>query len=308
MQRVLLATDGSTHADHAAWLLSHLPHEDHLHITVLTVLQVPEVHFAYPTAGWISECLEREREDALSAFSKIEEMFEGANVTLEHCLKEGHRARQIVDLAEKRGVDLIVLGARGRSAVDRILLGSVSDYVATQAPCSVLVVRESDTRQTKRPLKVTIAYEATGPARAALEEFGEFGWGPNVSVDVVTVVSPPPHFLGETFADLEASLEQAKRDGEEAVTAVVPVAPAARSLVIQNQHVGDGLVRHLETQEADLVVVGETKRHLLGRVLLGSVSLFVLRHAPCSVWITRNRIIRGAAKKDTADAAVPADN
>src|SRR6056297_318706 len=141
MQKVLLATDGSSYAENATWLLSHLPHAENLEVIVLTVLQAPDVHFAYPTTNWISECMERERGEAVAAFATVKEMFQGANVTLQHFIREGHRAATIVDVAEEQEVDVIVMGARGHSAVDRILLGSTSDYVATQAPCSVLVVR-----------------------------------------------------------------------------------------------------------------------------------------------------------------------
>jgi nucleotide-binding universal stress UspA family protein len=71
------------------------------------------------------------------------------------------------------------------------------------------------------------------------------------------------------------------------------VAPSVHSYVIECDHIGDGIVKFSEEQDCDLVVMGNTSRSKLGRWLLGSVSRYVLRHAPCSVWITRNRTIRG---------------
>jgi len=47
----------------------------------------------------------------------------------------------IVEAAERDGVDLVVVGSRGLSGVARVLLGSVSEYVAIHAHCSVLVAR-----------------------------------------------------------------------------------------------------------------------------------------------------------------------
>lgn len=44
-------------------------------------------------------------------------------------------------LAEERGADAIVIGSRGRGAIKRALLGSVSQYVTNNAPCAVVVVR-----------------------------------------------------------------------------------------------------------------------------------------------------------------------
>jgi len=50
-------------------------------------------------------------------------------------------ASAIVDVAEEEGYDLIVIGNKGRSAVNRFLLGSVSNKVVHHAPCNVLLVR-----------------------------------------------------------------------------------------------------------------------------------------------------------------------
>lgn len=47
----------------------------------------------------------------------------------------------IPEAAVREGSDLVVVGSRGLSSVARVLLGSVSEYVATHAHCSVLVVR-----------------------------------------------------------------------------------------------------------------------------------------------------------------------
>ena len=52
----------------------------------------------------------------------------------------GDPAREIVRYATRHGVDLIVLGAHGRSGVNRILLGSVAERVVRTAPCPVLTV------------------------------------------------------------------------------------------------------------------------------------------------------------------------
>ena len=47
----------------------------------------------------------------------------------------------IVRYATDKGIDLIIMGSRGKSAVDRFLVGSVTTKVVAHAPCSVLVIR-----------------------------------------------------------------------------------------------------------------------------------------------------------------------
>jgi nucleotide-binding universal stress UspA family protein len=55
--------------------------------------------------------------------------------------REGDPADAILDVAEERGSDLIVVGNKGMSGAKRFLLGSVPNKVSHHAPCSVLIIR-----------------------------------------------------------------------------------------------------------------------------------------------------------------------
>jgi nucleotide-binding universal stress UspA family protein len=55
--------------------------------------------------------------------------------------REGDPADAILDVAEERGADLVVVGHRGLTGARRFLLGSVPHRVSHHAPCSVLIVR-----------------------------------------------------------------------------------------------------------------------------------------------------------------------
>jgi nucleotide-binding universal stress UspA family protein len=56
-------------------------------------------------------------------------------------IEVGHPAEHLVAMAEREGVDLIVMGRRGRTATARWLLGSVSERVLRYAHCPVTVVK-----------------------------------------------------------------------------------------------------------------------------------------------------------------------
>ena len=73
------------------------------------------------------------------AVSKLKSMKTALAITSE--VIQGPPREVIVDEAEKRGVDLIVMGSRGLGAWTRLLLGSVSNAVVHHAKCSVEVVR-----------------------------------------------------------------------------------------------------------------------------------------------------------------------
>lgn len=293
MKKILLATDGSENAEEAAWFLAHLPHSEKLELVVVTVLQEPVLTRSSASAGWIIAAIEREKTLANATFEKIKQMFDGANVSLSNVIQTGHRGETIVQIAKEQGVELVVVGACGHSTVGRILLGSTSDFVATQAHCSVLAIRPTGLRKSRSSLRVAIGYVESDAAHAAMEEFKEIRWGRQAEVHIATVVSYFQKFAEPIYVDTDAISEAAKSMVSGAAALLLETVPNVKTQVIVNDHFGEGLVQFAETNKCDLVVVGETHRNAIGRFLLGSTSRFVLRHAPCSVWIARNRIAEG---------------
>lgn len=294
MKKILLATDGSEPSLDAARFLAHLPHNEAIELIVVTALFVPGTSDTYLVGDWMETCMAQERKSADAAVEKIEALFQGANVQLRHIVRKGNPSETIVAVAKEVQPGLVVIGATGQSAVARMLLGSTSDYVATHAPCSVLVVRSTDGLKTNRLLRIAIGYEETEPAQAALEEFAEFDWAGDTDVRVVSVTYQPGFFEVPSERSSPDFVEQAARRLQD-------VAPNAKGELIHYDHIGEGLVSYLSAKQVDLVVVGETPRSRLGRVLMGSMTRFILRHAPCSVWITRNRTVHGVKKPPSQD-------
>ena len=64
-----------------------------------------------------------------------------AGVEVETFARQGDPADAILDVAEERGSDLIVVGNKGMTGAKRFLLGSVPNKVSHHAPCSVLIIR-----------------------------------------------------------------------------------------------------------------------------------------------------------------------
>ncbi len=70
-----------------------------------------------------------------------------AGIQTEYLQSVGMPSRVICEIAQLWGVDLIVIGRRGRSGWHEMWLGSVSNYVLHHAPCSVLTVQNQTQRQ-----------------------------------------------------------------------------------------------------------------------------------------------------------------
>lgn len=67
--------------------------------------------------------------------------FADSGVPLETAQASGEAAREILELAQSQGFDLIVMSTHGRSGFQRWLFGSVAEKVMRHAPCPVLAIR-----------------------------------------------------------------------------------------------------------------------------------------------------------------------
>jgi nucleotide-binding universal stress UspA family protein len=81
------------------------------------------------------------REDVQATLEAAAAEIRAAGVAVEVFARQGDPADAILDVAEERGSDLIVLGNKGMTGAKRFLLGSVPNKVSHHAPCSVLIIR-----------------------------------------------------------------------------------------------------------------------------------------------------------------------
>ncbi len=70
---------------------------------------------------------------------------QGSTVELERLVVHGVAAEEIVRVAKELQCDLVVMGTHGRGGLARVLVGSIADDVARNAPCPVLTVRTQNT-------------------------------------------------------------------------------------------------------------------------------------------------------------------
>jgi nucleotide-binding universal stress UspA family protein len=84
------------------------------------------------------------REDVDATLSDAAGGARQAGVEVATFAREGDPADAILDVAEERDADLIVVGNKGMTGAKRFLLGSVPNRVSHHAPCSVLIIRTSE--------------------------------------------------------------------------------------------------------------------------------------------------------------------
>ena len=81
------------------------------------------------------------REDVESTLKEGADGIKSSGVEAETFAREGDPADAILEVAEEKGADLIVVGNKGMSGAKRFVLGSVPNKVSHHAPCSVMIIR-----------------------------------------------------------------------------------------------------------------------------------------------------------------------
>ena len=135
--RILIAVDGSTGGESATRLGGELAGPDS-EVLVVHAVPLPTVVVGVDQA--ISdETLTYFEETAENAVIAAEKILSEMGVTAERVIRPGAAAHVILDVADERDVDVIVVGHRGLGAVRRFMMGSVSSQLAHHARCAVLL-------------------------------------------------------------------------------------------------------------------------------------------------------------------------
>jgi nucleotide-binding universal stress UspA family protein len=138
--KILAAIDQSTYAENVLTKAIDLAKREEAELTILSVV---EPNFADAAEiGAQQVIFEQFRKNAENLVTQAQQKAKNQGVAAKTLVLEGTSvASRIVQHAEQHGVDLIVMGHKGRSAIERFLVGSVASRVVAYAPCSVLVVR-----------------------------------------------------------------------------------------------------------------------------------------------------------------------
>jgi nucleotide-binding universal stress UspA family protein len=134
--KILYPTDFSTMGKAALDMATSLARDRGAKLLIVHVEEPPIAYGGGELYYGIEEPDRKELQRMLSEVIPID-----ASVGYEHRLLLGSPASAIVHLAEKEGVDMIVMPTHGRTGLSRLLMGSVAEEVVRKAKCPVLTVK-----------------------------------------------------------------------------------------------------------------------------------------------------------------------
>jgi nucleotide-binding universal stress UspA family protein len=192
----------------------------------------------------------------------------------------------LVKKADEWKPDLLVVGSHGRSALARLILGSVSQKVLTEARCSVRIARGRTDAQ-DGPVRIVVGVDGSADAEAAVRAITRRVWPAGSEARVLTAID----------GVLATVAEQPQTDGENewgwARQAVEGAAEALRDAgLVVSSRVAEGNPKRLlpaeaEAWRADCIFLGARGLRGVKRFLLGSVSTAVAARVHCSVEVVR---------------------
>jgi len=294
---VLWATDGSSPAASAVPFLRELAIGAEAHLIALCVAPHAMISGARPDPAFVT------RVTVTAKDQDLQQSFERARHALvcsgletadtEIISRWGNPIEQILQAGRRSKADLIVLGAKGHSNLQLLLLGSVSQGVVQNADRPVLIARPGG-RGFRR---VLVGYDGSAPAARTLQFLKRMALPTPDQLVVSNVVEPftlptgtPLPYRRMAIREAHTINQSRRRKAEHLVQGAVQRFPG---LAVETRYeVLDGvaavqLERAALIHDADVVAVGSRKPSRVRHYLLGSTAEKLVRHAPMSVLVVR---------------------
>lgn len=142
-KKILLPTDGSEHAIKAAAIALKFAKEQNAQVEILSVVAMPERTIdlveLFPNFSGV-KFEDHFKKKGLDIVALTAAAFEQAGISYTARVELGDPAEIICQASEEDGVDLVIIGSRGKS-LSRFVMGSVSTRVSQCSPCPVMIVR-----------------------------------------------------------------------------------------------------------------------------------------------------------------------
>jgi nucleotide-binding universal stress UspA family protein len=217
-------------------------------------------------------------------------------------IPRGVPKQEIRNYAATWNADLILIGSRQRSDIERLFAGSIAQAVLRTAPCSVEIVRQHSFAVPHEGMRLLLATDGSQFSKRAACSVAQRPWPTGTQVKIVSVheflvpagstaaLSPYSIYSEPALTEVTEATRKLAENAVAETKTMIESAGLAISNGSQRVPVGDPrsvLLDEAESCEADLIVVGSHGKHGLDRLVLGSVSESVAMHARCSVEVVR---------------------
>lgn len=288
---ILVATDFSATAALVVDRAIDLARRHESEIALVHVVQPDLPNFASTEMLVVpADYAERLRDVSSEALEQEAERIRAAGVPVSTHLEHGIPAPRITARADALGADLILIGARGHTRFEHLLLGSVVESVVRHANQPVLTIHPTDRRPVEPVGTLLFPTDLSADSEAALDAairllarapesrillLHTFHLAPSVVPFTGFGEAVPPWFVEDAQAVAEKAakpiVERLRRRGFDVEAVIERGDPAEVVLALAAR------------RDVDVVAIGTHPRSPIRRFLLGSTTLRVVEYAPCPV-------------------------
>jgi nucleotide-binding universal stress UspA family protein len=213
------------------------------------------------------------------ADEKFKSFQKAQDVTFEYQVKDGNAAKIIVETAEELEVDLIVIGRKGLSAVERLFIGNVANQVLRNSTIPILVTKKESGKLNLK--KILVPTDFSEQEEVERDYAWEIAKGFDADITLLHILELhdyefPPRVLEEMLDSVLKKLKQRKRREKEDIKITEDVTRAIDAPV--------GIVDYVETNKIDLIVISTCAQSKLERFLLGSTTEKIISHSPIPIF------------------------
>lgn len=298
-RKIVLPLDGSTAAECALPLVRALARRLAIPVELLSVVDLREIsrNVAAAEGLFLDRLVEDESRHSAEYLSKIAKSL-GAVPAATRCEK-GSAAETIIETAAADQHSLVVMATRGRSGLNRFLLGSVAEKVLRASSNPLLLVKATEPIVTagEAPLtSIVVPLDGSDLAEAVLPTVTELARTLDLEVFLVRAYAIPygAYSAGEGFYDpvhLEAFLKILKEEAfdylDKKVTELKRKGLTKVSYVAKEGLSADEIIKFARETPANLVAMSSHGRSGIKRWVLGSVTETVVRHSGDPVLVLR---------------------
>ncbi|MDF9744479.1 universal stress protein [Natrinema salsiterrestre] len=283
--QILFPTDGSEGASVA---FDHVLDIAAAHDSTVHVLNVADTtrDSVVRMRGDVVDVLEREGDRIVGdAVDRARER----NVNAVSEVRQGTPYSTIIDYADSRAIDLVVMPTHGRRGLERFLLGSTTERVVRRADVPVLTLTPDGESVTYPYRDVLVPTDGSDCAREALTVGVEIADAEDAALHLLSVITTTS--LGvDVRSDIQlTTLEESARtilEGAASFAGDAGVDPVSETIEA-GPSIHDAICAYIDGHDIDLVVVGTHGRTGFDRYLLGSVTEQLVRTSPIPVLTVR---------------------
>jgi nucleotide-binding universal stress UspA family protein/uncharacterized membrane protein YfcA len=269
-ERFLAASDGSEYSAAAVREAIGMALKCGAQLNVMSLVATGVEHAALGEA-----VLKQEMDMAQEHLDGIREQALATGVACETHLIHGQTVdREIVELAERLNVDLIVMGRRGRRGLARMMLGHATAQVIGMAHCNVMVIPRAAHVEGRHIVLATDGSRFADAAAITAVGMASFCKARVAVVSVMSTGSGPDN-RAEAEQVVQRVVDHMRGAGIDAEGMVLEGRPDEMIIAVAKE------------RNADLIVTGSHGRTGLERILLGSTTERILNDASCAVLVVK---------------------